>query len=68
MPVPCLSPLLLLLARGSRAGTLAMWRQDPSEEEYVSEAAWPRDFPGSPVVKAPRVHCRGHRLVPCLGN
>ena len=26
------------------------------------------DFPGGPVVKTPRFHCRGHRLDPWLGN
>ena len=26
------------------------------------------DFPGSPVVKTPRFHCRGHGLAPWSGN
>ena len=28
----------------------------------------PGDFPGSPVVKTPCFHCRGHRLDPWSGN
>ena len=27
-----------------------------------------RDFPGSPVVKTPSLHCRGHRFDPWSGN
>lgn len=27
-----------------------------------------REFPGDPVVRAPRFHCRGHRFQPWLGN
>ena len=27
-----------------------------------------RDFPGGPVVKTLRFHCRGHRFDPWLGN
>ena len=27
-----------------------------------------KDFPGGPVVKTPRFHCRGDRLYPWLGN
>ena len=27
-----------------------------------------RDFPGGPVVKTLRPHCRGHRFNPWLGN
>ena len=27
-----------------------------------------RDFPGGPVVKTPRVHCRGHGFNPWSGN
>ena len=27
-----------------------------------------RDFPGGPVIKTPRFHCRGHRFDPWSGN
>ena len=27
-----------------------------------------RDFPGGPLVRTPRSHCRGHRFDPWSGN
>ena len=34
----------------------------------VSQKEKDRDFPGGPVVKTPRFHCRGNGLDPWSGN
>ena len=35
---------------------------------YVSKGGDGRDFPGGPVVNAPRFHCRGRGFDPCSEN
>ena len=39
-----------------------------SEDTAMNRKSAGRDFPDSPVVKAPHVHCRGHGFDPWLGN
>ena len=38
------------------------------EQEKVNKGRYVREFPGGPVVRTPRFHCRGLRFHPWFGE
>ena len=71
------SPSLWILEMCSWCGLFFFFPPE-SQSSSVTENCWNEhcnlkilisgDFPGSPVVKTPCSHCRGHRFYPWLGN
>ena len=39
---------------------------EKTDNPYFCLQLWRQDFPGGPVVKILRFHCRGHRFDPCM--